>query len=145
MLVRGLNPLRRLSASPHSSPFTSGIEFALFKIRMRSGIVRIGAVVLLGAVLGCSESLTTREKGAGVGAAVGSTVGAGIGSTFGYAVTGGMAGAGLGVGAGVLAGDYFQALEKRQHDLEEKIDQCGLQIEQKCRELEQLKREIEAE
>ncbi|HSK29998.1 MAG TPA: hypothetical protein VLA17_08550 [Candidatus Limnocylindria bacterium] len=113
--------------------------------KMRSGVIRIGTVVLLATILGCSESLTTREKGAGVGAVVGSTVGAGIGSTFGYAVTGGMAGAGLGVGAGVLAGDYFQTLEKRQRDLEEKIEQCGLQIEQKCRELEQLKLEIEAE
>ena len=89
---------------------------------MRYRIRAIAAVVLLVAGLGCSESLTTREKTAGVGSVVGANVGAGIGSTFGYVYTGGVAGAVLGLCVGAVAGGQAEALEKLLTEKKIKID-----------------------
>jgi phage tail tape-measure protein len=108
---------------------------------LKSAIVRAGAAVLLGAVLGCSEPLTTREKGAGAGAAGGATLGAAIGSTVGYIGTGAAVGAGLGLGTGALIGDRLQALEKKQVDLDEQIKQNELELRRQREELEKLRKE----
>ncbi|MGE5220516.1 MAG: hypothetical protein ACM3SP_26215 [Chloroflexota bacterium] len=103
------------------------------------------AALLLGAMIGCSQPLTTREKGAGVGAAMGSALGAGIGSVWGYAVTGGFVGAGLGLISGVLVGDHFQELEEEQSELDRQIEQCESEIQRVCDELEKLRAAEEEE
>jgi hypothetical protein len=100
--------------------------------------IALGAL-LLGALLSCSQPLTTREKGAGVGAAVGSTISAGIGSLWGYAVTGGMVGAALGLITGVLVGDHFQELGKKQCDVDRQIEQCDRELQRLGDQLEKLK------
>jgi outer membrane lipoprotein SlyB len=102
-------------------------------------------VFLLGAMLSCSQPVTTREKGAGVGAVMGSGLGAGIGSIWGYAITGAQVGAGLGLVTGVLVGDHFQELEKKQSDLDWKIEQCERELQRLCDKLEKLKEEAEEE
>ena len=110
---------------------------------MRQLIGAIAWAILLGTVFGCSEPLTAREKTAGVGIVTGSTLGAAIGSTFGYAGTGGIVGAGLGLGVGVVVGGQVEALEKKRHDLDQKIKQCELELQRLCDELEKLKNELQ--
>ena len=100
-------------------------------------------MVLLSVVLGCSDPLTTREKTAGVGSVVGANVGAGIGSTFGYAYTGGIAGAVLGLCVGVVVGGQAEALEKKRNDIDQKIQQCDLELQRQSDKLEELKKELE--
>jgi len=97
--------------------------------------------LLLAVILGCSESLTMREQGAGVGTVVGSSLGAAIGSVSGYAGTGALVGAGLGLGTGALVGDHFQALEQKRNDLDQQIKQCELELQRLCEELDKLKKE----
>ena len=112
---------------------------------MRQPIHTIAGVVLLTAVLGCSDPMTTREKTTGVGTVVGADVGAGIGSTFGYASTGGMAGAILGLCIGAVVGGQAEALEKRQTDLDQKIQDCDREIQRQSDKLEDLKKEVEGQ
>ena len=105
--------------------------------------IALGAL-LLGAMLSCSQTLTTREKGAGVGATMGSALGGGIGSIWGYAATGGFVGAGLGLITGLLIGDHFQELEEEQTELDRQIEQCEREFQRLCDEWEKL-RQAEAE
>ncbi len=108
---------------------------------MRRLIRAIASVILLGAVFGCSDQLTTREKSAGVGTVAGSTLGVAIGSTIGHPGIGGIAGAGLGMGVGAVIGGQVEALEKKRNDLEQQIKQCELELQRLCDELENLKNE----
>jgi uncharacterized protein YcfJ len=110
---------------------------------MRHRIQPIAGAVLLVALLGCSDPLTTREKTAGVGSVVGANVGTGIGSTFGYAYTGGIAGAVLGLCVGAVVGGQAEALEKQRNDLEQKIQQCDRDIQRQSDNLDELKKELE--
>ena len=112
---------------------------------MKHRVHVIAGLVLLAAVLGCSDPLTTREKTAGAGAVVGSTVGAGIGSYYGYAWTGGMAGAVLGLCVGAIAGGQAEAIEKQQNDLDQKIQQCDADIQRQSEKLEELKKELQGQ
>jgi outer membrane lipoprotein SlyB len=86
-----------------------------------------------------------REKGAGVGTIAGYTLGAAIGSVSGYAGTGGIVGAVMGLGAGAMIGDHFQAVEKAQGELDQKIKKCDLELQRLCDDLEKLKQEIPQE
>ena len=110
---------------------------------MKLAAGKLAVLLLLGAIFGCLEPVTNREKGAGVGAVVGSSVGAGIGSVSGYVGTGTMVGAGLGVVTGLLVGDHFQALERKRSELDQQIRQCDLELQRLCDELEKLKKEID--
>jgi phage tail tape-measure protein len=115
------------------------------KALMNFRILSIISALLLGGLLGCSEPLTTREKGAGVGTVAGSSLGAAIGSVSGYAGTGGIVGAVMGLGAGAMIGDHFQATEKKQTELDQKLKQCELELQRLCDDLEKLKQEIPKE
>jgi len=71
----------------------------------------ITAIILAG----CSGgSLTTREKGAGIGALGGAAAGGLIGATVGHPGTGAAIGGAVGLGAGALVGDYMQGQEQQQ-------------------------------
>jgi len=64
---------------------------------------------------GCAGgSLTTREKGAGIGALGGAAGGALIGSAFGRPGMGAAIGAGAGLAGGALIGDYMQGREQAE-------------------------------
>ena len=64
---------------------------------------------------GCSGgSLTTREKGAGIGALGGAAAGGLIGVAAGRPGTGAAIGGAVGLGAGALVGDYMQGQEQQQ-------------------------------
>ncbi len=99
------------------------------------------AVLLFGLVFSCSEPLTTREKGAGIGTLGGAAVGGIVGSAVGHPAAGAAIGAGLGLGTGALIGDRVQALEKKQGDLDEQIKQNDLELRRQREELEKLKKE----
>lgn len=99
------------------------------------------AVLFLGFLLGCSEPLTTREKGAAIGTVGGAAAGGIIGSAVGHPAAGAAIGAGVGLGTGALIGDQLQGLEKRQDSLDEQIKQNQLEIQRQREELEKLKKE----
>ncbi len=66
-------------------------------------------------MLACSGgSLTTREKGAGIGALGGAAAGGLIGAAVGRPGVGAAIGGALGLGAGALVGDQLQGQEIQQ-------------------------------
>src|SRR6476660_7537866 len=101
--------------------------------------VGLPALLLILSFIGCSEPLTTREKGA----AIGTFGGAGLGGIIGAAT--GNAGAGAGIGAavgllgGALIGEQIQARQNQEADLQRRMADQQAQIEQQQRELDQLK------
>ncbi|MGH7826082.1 MAG: glycine zipper domain-containing protein, partial [Candidatus Binatia bacterium] len=65
---------------------------------------------------GCAGgSLTTREKGAGIGALGGAAAGGLIGAAVGHPGAGAAIGGGLGLGAGALVGDQLQGHENTNY------------------------------
>ena len=105
----------------------------------------IFAVVLVfGAILGCSGgSLTTREKGAGIGALGGAAIGGIIGSAVGAPGAGAAIGGALGLGAGALVGDQLQGQEIKQADQQRQIDTNQAELDRQRRELERLRQQKE--
>jgi outer membrane protein OmpA-like peptidoglycan-associated protein len=95
---------------------------------------------------GCSGgSLTTREKGAGIGALGGAAAGGAIGAAVGHAGAGAAIGSVLGLGAGALLGDQLQGQETKQAEHQKAIDQQRSEIERNQALINELKqRNIEA-
>jgi outer membrane protein OmpA-like peptidoglycan-associated protein len=90
-------------------------------------------------------SLTTREKGAGIGALGGAAAGGIIGSAVGHAGTGAAIGGVLGLGTGALIGDQLQGQENKQAEQQKAIDQQRVEMEKNRALIEELKkRNIEA-
>lgn len=78
------------------------------------GIAALSLTTLIAA--GCAGgSLTTREKGAGIGAVGGAAAGGLIGSAFGRPGMGVAIGAGTGLAGGALIGDYIQGQQQEQY------------------------------
>lgn len=93
------------------------------------------AIALLGMSIGCSQPLSTREKGALVGAGIGAGTGAILGGGKGAAI-GGAAGA-LG---GAIVGDQMQRRENDQ-SYEDQRRREQEEYERQQRELERRRRE----
>ena len=102
--------------------------------------LRLAAIVAL-SLMGCSEPLTTREKGALVGTVGGAAVGGIVGSAVGHPGTGAAVGGAAGLGAGALIGDRVQAIEKQQTELDRQVKQNELELQRQREEIEQLKRD----
>ena len=93
-------------------------------------------------VAGCTGgSLTTREKGAGIGGLGGAAVGGIIGSAVGHPAAGALIGGGLGLGAGALVGDQLQGQENRNDRQESEIRYNQSEIDRQRDELERVRRE----
>jgi outer membrane lipoprotein SlyB len=106
----------------------------------------IGNVLLIALAvmfLGCSEPLTTREKGAAIGTVGGAGVGAIIGSVTGSAGAGAGIGAAIGLLGGALIGDQLQGRQKEDAELQKRIDAQQAEIDRQRKELEQLKAQQE--
>jgi phage tail tape-measure protein len=100
------------------------------------------AVVLLSSALGCAGgSLTTREKGAGIGALGGAAAGGIIGAAVGHPGAGAAIGGALGLGTGALVGDQLQGQEIKQADQDRQLNTNQAELERQRREIEQLKRQ----
>lgn len=100
------------------------------------------AVLFLSSTMGCAGgSLTTREKGAGIGALGGAAVGGIIGAAVGHPGAGAAIGGTLGLGAGALVGDQLQGQEIQQNEQQRQIDTNQAELERQRRELEQLRKQ----
>lgn len=106
---------------------------------MKKSVTILSAVVLAISFLGCSEPLTTREKGAAIGTLGGAGLGAIIGSATGYAGAGAGIGAAMGLLGGALIGDQMQARQKQDEEVQRQLAAQQAEIERQQRELEQLK------
>ena len=88
---------------------------------------------------GCSEPLTTREKGAAIGTFTGAGLGAIIGSATGNAGAGAGIGAAVGLLGGALIGDQLQARQNQDAEVQRQMAAQQAEIERQQRELNQLK------
>ena len=102
-------------------------------------------VALLAIILnGCSGgSLTTREKGAGIGALGGAAAGGLIGAAVGHPGAGAAIGGGLGLGAGALIGDQLQGQEIQNYQQQQQIQSNQAELRRQRAELERIKRQQE--
>jgi phage tail tape-measure protein len=100
------------------------------------------AALFLSSSVGCAGgSLTTREKGAGIGALGGAAAGGLIGAAVGHPGAGAAIGGVLGLGTGALVGDQLQGQEIKQSDQQKQINTNQAELERQRGELEQLKRQ----
>ena len=109
---------------------------------MKQVITTFALVLLVTAIAGCAGgSLTTREKGAGIGALGGAAAGGLIGAAVGHPGAGDAVGGALGLGAGALVGDQMQGQEIRQSDQQRQVDTNQAELDRQRRELERLKQQ----
>ena len=108
-------------------------------------LIFIITVIFLAVIhVGCSGgSLTTREKGAGIGALGGAAAGGAIGAAVGHPGVGAAVGGALGLGAGALIGDQLQGQEIKQADQQRQIDLNQAELDRQRRDLERLKKQSE--
>jgi outer membrane lipoprotein SlyB len=99
----------------------------------------LSALLLSLFLLGCSEPLTTREKGAAIGTVGGAGLGAIIGSATGNAGAGAGIGAAVGLLGGAVIGDQMQARQKQDAEVQRQIEAQQAEIDRQQRELNQLK------
>jgi phage tail tape-measure protein len=93
-------------------------------------------------IAGCAGgSLSTREKGAGIGALGGAAAGGLIGSAVGRPGVGAAIGGGLGLGAGALMGDQLQGQEITNYQQQQQINRNQAEINRSRQEIERLKRQ----
>src|SRR5688572_15601548 len=124
-------------ADDRKSPFRSLQEGPMNRI-----LITLLAVLIVSSSLGCAGgSLTTREKGAGIGALGGAAAGGIIGAGVGHPGAGAAIGGVLGLGAGALVGDQLQGQDIKQTDQQRQINTNQAELERQRRELEQLKRQ----
>jgi phage tail tape-measure protein len=100
--------------------------------------------VLAGAMLvtGCAGgSLTTREKGAGVGALGGAAAGGLIGSAVGHPGAGAAIGGAFGLGAGALVGDQLQGHEITNSQQQQQIQRNQAEITRNRQSIQRLERQ----
>jgi uncharacterized protein YcfJ len=106
---------------------------------MKKRTITVAAMFLTMVSIGCSEPLTTREKGAAIGTVSGAGLGAIIGSATGNAGAGAGIGAAVGLLGGALIGDQMQARQKQDEEVQRRIAAQQAEIDRQQRELNQLK------
>ena len=99
------------------------------------------SLVLVMMAFGCSEPLSTREMGAGIGALGGAAAGGLIGAAVHHPGTGAAVGGALGLGAGALIGDQLQGQQQKQADQQRQIDANQAELERQQKDLEKLKQQ----
>lgn len=110
--------------------------------KFSESIVIVGLFATLAA--GCAGgSLTTREKGAGIGALGGAAAGGLIGAAVRHPGAGAAIGGVLGLGAGALIGDQLQGRENVASDQDRQVNQNQQELLRQRRELEELKQRRE--
>jgi len=103
-----------------------------------------GVALLLATVLmaGCSGgSLSTREKGAGIGALGGAAAGGIIGSAVGRPGVGAAVGGALGLGAGALVGDQLQGHENTNYQQQQQINRNQAELDRQRQDIQRLQRQ----
>jgi outer membrane lipoprotein SlyB len=97
------------------------------------------AILLTLFFFGCSQPLSTREKGAAIGTFTGAGLGAIIGSATGNAGAGAGIGAAVGLIGGALIGDQMQARQQQEDDLQRRMAAQDAEIQRQNLELQRLK------
>lgn len=111
---------------------------------MKRTLTALSAVLLASALIGCAGgSLTTREKGVGIGALGGAAAGGIIGAAVGHPGAGAAIGGALGLGAGALVGDQLQGQDNRQADQQRQIDANQAELDRQRQEIERLRKQGE--
>jgi uncharacterized protein YcfJ len=110
---------------------------------MKAMIRTVVAIILAVTFTGCSEPLTTREKGAAIGTLGGAGLGAIIGSATGNAGAGAGIGAAVGLLGGALIGDQLQARQKQDEETQRRLQAQQAEIDRQQRELNKLKAQQE--
>ncbi len=98
-------------------------------------------LAVLAFIAGCSQPLSTREKGTLVGTGLGAATGAIIGAAVGNPGAGAAIGGALGAGAGALVGDQLQKRDTELGENQKQIDQQQQEITQNRQLLEELKKQ----
>ena len=111
---------------------------------MKKTLTTIIIISLLTFFLGCSEPLTTTEKGAGIGTVTGAGLGAIIGSATGHAGAGAGIGAAIGLIGGALIGDQIEEHQKQEQQIQQQMATQQAEIDRAEQELQQLKQQQEA-
>jgi phage tail tape-measure protein len=104
----------------------------------------VSMFLLAGTLLatGCAGgSLTTREKGAGIGALGGAAAGGLIGAAVGHPGAGAAIGGGLGLGAGALVGDQLQGHENTNYRQQQQINRNQAEIDRNRQDIQRLQRQ----
>jgi uncharacterized protein YcfJ len=112
-------------------------------MKKRRCIKSAAAIIVAVLIFGCSEPLTTREKGAAIGTVGGAGLGAIIGSATGNAGAGAGIGAAVGLLGGALIGDQMQSRQKQDAETQRQIQAQQAEIDRQQRELNQLKAQQE--
>jgi phage tail tape-measure protein len=111
---------------------------------MKQAVTTLLAIGVLTTTVGCSGgSLTTREKGAGIGALGGAAAGGLIGAAVGRPGAGAAIGGVLGLGTGALVGDQLQGQDNRQIEQQRQIDANQAELDRQRRELEMIRKQGE--
>lgn len=105
--------------------------------RLKLASVTILFVIASGCAAG---SLSTREKGAGIGALGGAAAGGAIGAAVGHPGIGAAVGGALGLGAGALIGDQLQGQEIKQAEQQKALDQQRADIAKNQALIDELRR-----
>jgi len=110
------------------------------KTLFRGTAASITAATIL--LSGCSGgSLSTREKGAGIGALGGAAAGGIIGSAVRHPAAGALIGGALGLGAGALVGDQLQGHENTQYQQQQQINRNQADIERQRQDIQRMQRQ----
>jgi outer membrane protein OmpA-like peptidoglycan-associated protein len=108
----------------------------------KTPLMREGAVIaMLALIAGCSQPLSTREKGTLVGGGIGAATGAIIGSAVGNPGAGAAIGGALGAGAGALVGDQLQKRDTELAESQKQIEQQQQEIARNRELIEELKKQ----
>lgn len=103
------------------------------------------SLILIWGLTGCSEPLSKREKGAGIGAVTGAALGGLIGAAAGSPGIGAGVGAAVGTAGGYAVGDYMMGQDKQQAETQTQIDRTSAELQRNAALIEELKRQnIEA-
>lgn len=100
--------------------------------------VMVGTILLSGCAGG---SLSTREKGAGIGALGGAAAGGIIGAAVRRPAAGALIGGALGLGAGALIGDQLQGHENTSYQQQQQINRNQAEIERNRQDIQRIQRQ----
>ena len=102
------------------------------------------AIIIVLTILfsGCAGgSLTTREKGAGIGALGGAAAGGIVGAAVRHPAAGALVGGALGLGAGALIGDQLQGHENTSYQQQQQINRNQAEIERNRQDIQRIQRQ----
>lgn len=106
------------------------------------GSVKIFVLAGTMLVTGCAGgSLSTREKGAGIGALGGAATGGLIGAAVGHPGAGAAIGGAFGLGAGALVGDQLQGQEITNYQQQQQIQRNQAEITRNRQTIQRLERQ----